>query len=234
MRKEIFFIYLILIITVCLTMVGVSEAPTTATVSQNPAVNYELVNTTFTINLTVTDADDIQAWDANITFDPTIVKVVNASEGEFLKSGSATYFNYLAPENAGYIYIAASYYFWIPTPGFGVSGNGTLANITFQVMANEGNTSLHYKDDETILWYYNGTDPDKQPRILNDGFVQVRIPGDVNGDRIVDGLDLNALADAYGSTSISLNWNPDADLDYNGLVDIFDIGICSTHWEETV
>jgi len=61
----------------------------------------------------------------------------------------------------------------------------------------------------------------------------VTIPGDVTGDRTVDGPDLGALADAYGSTSISLNWNPNADINNNGLVDIFDIGITGAHWRET-
>jgi len=227
--------YMLLTLTICLTMVGVSEAPGTATVSQEPAWNYERFDTEFTINLTVTDAEDIQGWEANITFDPTVLEVVNASEGEFLKSMFPTFYSYLAPEDAGYIYIASSYYYVMPQ-GFGVNGNGILANITFQVITTEGNTSLHYKEAETVLWYNNGTALDQQPRNLNDGFVQVRIPGDANGDRTVDIFDIGKISSHWypGPPIGPLGYDEEADINLDGNVDIFDIGICSAHWGETV
>jgi len=62
------------------------------------------------------------------------------------------------------------------------------------------------------------------------GDVLVTIPGDVNGDRTVDTSDLNAVAEAYGSTSTNPNRNPNADINNDGIVDIFDIGITSAHW----
>jgi len=68
---------------------------------------------------------------------------------------------------------------------------------------------------------------------LANGVVMVTIPGDTNGDSTVDVLDLDALVEAYGSTSISPNWNPNIDTNNDGIVDIFDIRITGAHWGES-
>jgi hypothetical protein len=48
------------------------------------------------------------------------------------------------------------------------------------------------------------------------------IPGDLNDDDIVDIHDVAIWASAFGSSSGDGNWNPDADLNTDGLIDIFD------------
>lgn len=63
--------------------------------------------------------------------------------------------------------------------------------------------------------------------------IKLVVPGDVNGDRTVDLLDLDAFAKAYGSTSTSPAWNPNIDINNDALVDIFDLGIVSHHWGES-
>jgi hypothetical protein len=55
--------------------------------------------------------------------------------------------------------------------------------------------------------------------VLVDGNVKVKIIGDVNNDNIVDINDLNAWDLAYGSQEGMPNWNPQADIDNNGIVD---------------
>jgi len=50
----------------------------------------------------------------------------------------------------------------------------------------------------------------------------VLIPGDINRDGIVDGVDLSLLADAYGSSEGDENWNSFADFDHNGSIDMTD------------
>ena len=65
------------------------------------------------------------------------------------------------------------------------------------------------------------------------GIVLITIPGDVNGDRTVEVSDLDALAEAYGSTSASPNWNPNADINNDERVDVFDIRITGTHWGQS-
>ncbi len=55
-----------------------------------------------------------------------------------------------------------------------------------------------------------------------DGIVKVKIPGDLNGDDVVDILDSISLSNAYGSSPGQPNWYPDADLNGDGVVNILD------------
>jgi parallel beta-helix repeat protein len=62
---------------------------------------------------------------------------------------------------------------------------------------------------------------------LSDGTIKVRIAliGDINLDRTVNNNDLILLVQAYGSTPSDPNWNPNADLDNDNVVGIFDLKI---------
>jgi hypothetical protein len=63
-----------------------------------------------------------------------------------------------------------------------------------------------------------------------DGWVTVTTPGDINGDYKVGLEDLILLANAYKSTPRSLNWNPNADIDGNGIVSLTDLTILALHY----
>jgi len=65
------------------------------------------------------------------------------------------------------------------------------------------------------------------------GIVKVVIPGDVNGDCIVDIFDLVLVASAYGATPADPNWNPNADLNNDNIIDIFDLVIVASHYGDT-
>ncbi|MGD8506502.1 MAG: ABC transporter substrate-binding protein [Candidatus Bathyarchaeota archaeon] len=68
-----------------------------------------------------------------------------------------------------------------------------------------------------------------------DGTVLVTIPGDVNGDRIVDIFDIGYIsAHWYPGPPIGpLGYTANADINNDGAVDIFDIGITSAHWGQS-
>jgi len=53
--------------------------------------------------------------------------------------------------------------------------------------------------------------------------VEVNLMGDINGDRIVNILDLFMVARAFGSRPGYSNWNPMADIDENGKINILDL-----------
>jgi hypothetical protein len=57
---------------------------------------------------------------------------------------------------------------------------------------------------------------------VTDGIVKVLIPGDLNGDGVVDIFDAILFAKAFDSRPGLPNWNPAADLNGDGVVDIFD------------
>jgi parallel beta-helix repeat protein len=69
---------------------------------------------------------------------------------------------------------------------------------------------------------------------LNDGTVQVGLPGDINGDHTVNQQDLTLLKQAYGSTPGALNWNQGAaDINKDNIVDDQDLYLLSKNYGKT-
>jgi hypothetical protein len=95
--------------------------------------------------------------------------------------------------------------------GMGI-GNSRWPNSTYPT----GLTHTMYVFNETI----------------QNGSVQVTIPGDINGDFTVDIYDAIKLAAAYNSTALDPNWNPNADINGDGWVDIYDAIILAGHYNE--
>jgi hypothetical protein len=62
------------------------------------------------------------------------------------------------------------------------------------------------------------------------GKVQVTSPGDVNGDKKVNILDLYTMSKAYGSTPNGLNWNPNTDINCDHTVNNPDLKTVSTNY----
>lgn len=63
-----------------------------------------------------------------------------------------------------------------------------------------------------------------------DGMVYVGIPGDVNGDGMVDIYDAILLAGAFNSQPASPDWNPNADINGDQIVDIYDAIILAANF----
>jgi hypothetical protein len=59
------------------------------------------------------------------------------------------------------------------------------------------------------------------------------IPGDINGDGVVDVFDVVIIAVAYGTEPGDPNWNPQADLNIDNIIDIGDLVIWADHFGET-
>ncbi len=57
-----------------------------------------------------------------------------------------------------------------------------------------------------------------------------KVVGGVNGDLKVNIIDLATVARAFGSKPGAVNWNPDADLDKNGIIDIRDLSIVAFYF----
>jgi len=57
--------------------------------------------------------------------------------------------------------------------------------------------------------------------------------GDVNRDGYIDAADLDLLKAAFGSVPGKPNWNPDCDLNGDGVVDITDIATCAHNQGQT-
>jgi hypothetical protein len=164
-------------------------------------------------------------WQAGINFNASILEATTLEEGPFLKQKSTTLWTNGMIDNAnGIIHYHASALAGNVT---GANGNGTLTTMTFKVR-DYGTSYLQLTD--VLLLNSSLTSTDKT---LVNGNVEVRIAGDVNGDRTVDAFDLFGLGWAYGSDPSKPNWNPDCDFNRDGRVDASDLRDLSNNYGKT-
>jgi outer membrane protein assembly factor BamB len=76
---------------------------------------------------------------------------------------------------------------------------------------------------------------DTADNTFTDGNVTVTTSGDINGDQNVNLVDLILLSTAYGATPADPNWNPEADINTDLIVDVIDLKILGkNYWQSTV
>jgi hypothetical protein len=105
--------------------------------------------------------------------------------------------------------------------------NGTSAFVVFA-----WNTTWYAHDNYTISAVVRPVlnETDLSDNTLVSGPVCVTIPGDINGDFKVSLQDLVRLANAYGSKPSDAKWNPNADIDGNGIIDQSDANILAQNY----
>lgn len=64
------------------------------------------------------------------------------------------------------------------------------------------------------------------------GIIKIAIPGDINGDGIVDIFDAILLSGSYNSVPGRPNWSPNADIKADDVVDIYDAIVLSNHYNQ--
>jgi hypothetical protein len=186
---------------------------------------YSEIGETFTVNITITNASNLYVWQIGMNFDATVLETLSFEEGLFLKEMNATLWTPGTIDNtAGVIHYHASAFAGNVT---GVSGNGTLATITFKTR-NFGNSTLPLTD--VILLDSNLVEIEVT---LIHGIVEVKISGDVNGDIKVDVHDMPDFGKAFGSDPSKPNWNPDCDFNGDKKVDTSDLLDLSTNYGRT-
>jgi len=57
-----------------------------------------------------------------------------------------------------------------------------------------------------------------------------RVTGDINGDGVIDWLDVAALADAWLTTTGTTNWNARADMVSDGIINFLDFAVLAQNW----
>jgi len=65
-----------------------------------------------------------------------------------------------------------------------------------------------------------------------DDWVVVTIPGDVDGDCVVDILDIVRITSIYMVSKGDWRYAPNADIDGSGFIDILDVVICTSHYKQ--
>ena len=177
-----------------------------------------------TLNLNAENITDLAGWQADITFDPNVLEVVEVSEGDFLKSeGGGTFFQAGTIDNTKGK-ITSLYSARIAESG--VSGTGTLLSVTFKAKA-AGETQVTLENFE-----FSSISGAIIPTVPLDITITVGdYPAwDVNQDGRVSIIDLVLVANDLGSGAPA---NLRTDVNRDGVINIQDLIIVAQHMGES-
>ena len=112
----------------------------------NEIINQYNVGETFTVNVNVSDVENLRLYQAGLTFDPDILEVTSFVAGDFFLEAPEEYRKSIVnqpilSDGIGYLGKWVHVAWALKKPG-NVTGTGTLAVITFHVIG-EGKTDLH-------------------------------------------------------------------------------------------
>jgi hypothetical protein len=211
-----------------------ASSPTTTVVGTQPLPSTAPTGTNFDVNVTVADVQDLYGWEINMTFNPTVLEVVDMVEGPFLLDFADSLGIYTWPlgpiidNTAGWVQMSDSLFSFDPLTD-GADGSGVLATITFHVLT-KGTVPLHF--EKSLLNTKVGGLPTPIEHEPRDGFFQLPL-GDINSDGIVAVRDLRILGKAYGSALGQPSYNPNADLNKDDLVNRSDLIIIRSNYGKT-
>jgi outer membrane protein assembly factor BamB len=66
------------------------------------------------------------------------------------------------------------------------------------------------------------------------GSVKVTIPGDVDGNGVVNIFDVIMITSRYGLKQGMPNFNPNCDINQDGIINILDVVICTSHYGQSI
>jgi len=235
---------------------GVASLGTTVYV--DPEESTVKLCQTFKIDVNVADVSGLQGFDFCLSYDTTILDGLEVEEGSFMASFGLTIVAYKEIDN-DYKPTVGRIWFAVALLGDAFAdGSGTLATITFNATAlGESELDVHsilpYKPDEVKLCTCG---PEPITNTAVDGYVVVSSnpcdppedppedpppdppntapDSDVNGDGIVDILDLALVASVYGTSEGQPRYNPEADLNGNGKIEIYDIAMVARDFGKTL
>jgi len=97
----------------------------------DPPMMYALPGESFTIDLKVANVERLHLWQVNMSFNPTVLKFINVTEGDFLrKEGKET----TSMKDLRGIEEGWALFSWGIFGKFYVSGSGVLAKVEFEVL----------------------------------------------------------------------------------------------------
>ena len=168
----------------------------------SPSVGEQLM-----FSLEVENGENVSAYQATVSFDTSALRYVKSTAGDYLPEGAF----FVPPAIDGHRLTVGAV-----SLGGTSHGNGTLAALSFEVLA--------VKNSTVTLSEVSLVDPDAKqsfPRI-EDARVErpSRVVGDANGDGVIGILDLPQVA-ASGITETGTDWMSDVNQD--GVVDTADL-----------
>jgi len=145
MRKEIPYLLVLLALTLSIfAIVNQTQAQSSEpTVSLNPSqTSVTQVNQFVTLNITISNVQNLMAWDVNLTWSPQILNLTSVTEGDFMPSQGPTIFIFPALNSLGVQRGNLDGLQDIFSEDLGVNGSGTLATLQFQVISQTASTTI--------------------------------------------------------------------------------------------
>lgn len=130
-----FLAFTILTLTLLLPLTGAQQTTALSITPNSTQLSDAQVGSTIHLNLTITNVQNLFGWNLNLTWNPQILNLTGIAEGPFLNGAGETLFTW-SPSSSpisrsqGYLQGVAD----VLLATSGVSGNGVLATLTFQVL----------------------------------------------------------------------------------------------------
>ncbi len=176
--------------------------------------------TVFTIAVSLASVSDLYRCEFNMTYDNSVLGCLGVLIGPVTNVPIDP--DVGSDDNRGNIWFDVSYQIPITT-----NSTVTLSTIYFLVKT-RGETQFDF--------YYSHLLDSLENEIaheVSNGYFRNFNPYDLNLDEKVDMKDIAIAAQAYGSYPGHPRWNPDADVDDDNDVDLFDLSLIAAHFGET-
>lgn len=170
------------------------------------------------LDIQITGGKDVAGYRMIIGFDPTILRYIVSTNGDYLPTGT---FAASVTNTADGVSLAAA-----SSAGIATSENGTLATIKFEVIS-EKTSSIIFRN----LSLYNNAAMPLEVMVVDGMVVERTLLADVNEDGTVDILDLTLVGQNIGITPIV---NVRADVNRDGNVNVLDLVFVAQYFGKVV
>lgn len=211
-----------------LATIGWANGPPTVSIA--PASQEVFLEDTAAAEVWVEDVTDLYGFEFQLTFNPTLVEVVDADPvkagvqiqpGDFL-SPDWELDNTVDNDNGTIDYALSQ---WDPSPP--QSGDGVLAIITWRGKV-LGTSPIAFS--HVLLGAPGGVPIDASTQ---DGQIKVCLFGDFDCNCIIDVSDMMEVASHWRTSEGGPGYDPRCDLDDDGDTDIVDIMLVAAYWGDT-
>lgn len=201
-----------------------AQASSETAVYVSPAQNTLDLGESFVVSVDIGNVTDLFSYEVKLGFNKTIVEPIAIEEGPFIKgqtpAPSGTFFLPIIKDD--FVHVACVTLGAYP----GVNGSGNLFTVTFNTSApGESGLPLY---DSTLL----NSNVTEMSHSTIGGTVLVTVIGDVNGDGVVNIVDMTIVSLSYGTFEGEPGYNPEADINDDGIVDMRDLTIVAMHLGE--
>jgi len=178
------------------------------------------IGSPFTVTASILNVTDLGGFQFELTYDPTCVEAIGATLGPFLGSTGRSVAEVGPTFEPGSVTYGAYSFGADPGP----NGDGVLATITLEATS-VGTSTLHLQDvvatDTIGVAIAVGT---------QDGNVRVTCHEDVNGDGVINIVDIQLVAARWNTAEGDPDYDPLYDINEDGVINIVDIQLVAAKW----